>query len=285
MKIFMHFILRLISLLSPVNPYRARVLVYHSIGRVNASKVSDWVVSEGAFAEQLKYLVGNGYKIIGLRELGVLIKEGISPPAKTICITFDDGLHDNYEIAAPLLDQYDVRASFFVVAGTLHGADICHSGFSSAPGRFMTETELRVLRDASHELGSHSLTHKSFSLLQPEEIFHELYESKKLIAEKLGIGCEVFVCPFGITQNRAAHKATKDSLEKCGYEMAFLGRFGACRTNSQMLDLPRVTIYGGDNINEFRSKVDGKYDWMERPLMLFKVLRYQVKSVFFGEGA
>jgi hypothetical protein len=103
---------------------------------------------------------------------------------------------------------------------------------------------------------------------------------KMLIAEKLGIDCETFVCPFGITQNRVAHKATKENLLKCNYEMAFLGRFGACKRDSQVFDLPRITIYGGDNIDVFRSKVDGRYDWLEYPLMLFKVLRYHFMSVF-----
>lgn len=280
MKVFLNFILKLISQLSIVSPYRARVLVYHSIGRVHPAEVDDWLVSEVAFAEQIKYLVVNGYNIIGLRDLGVLIKAGMRPPSKTICITFDDGLQDNYEIAAPILDHYGVRASFFIVAGSLDGTGVCRSGFSSAPGKFMTETELRSLRDVSHELGSHSLTHESFSVLKSEEIFHELNQSKALIAKKLDIKCEFFVCPFGITQNRAAHKATKEILSKCGYKLAFLGRFGACRRDSQVLDLPRITIYGGDDIHVFRSKVDGKYDWMEHPLILFKIVRYEIMRFF-----
>lgn len=277
---FPHLILKLISQLSSVKPYRARVLVYHSVRRVPSSKVGDWLVSEEAFAEQIDYLVVNGYNIIGLRDLGILIKQGTRPPPKTICITFDDGLRDNYDVAAPILNQYGVCASFFIIAATLDGADVCRTGFSSVPGKFMTVNELRSLKDASHELGSHSLTHESFSLLRQDEIFNELNESKKLIAEKLEIDCDFFVCPFGITQNRSVQKTTKDILFKCGYEMAFLGRFGACRRGSQVLDLPRITIYGGDSINVFRSKVEGKYDWLELPLMIFKILRYQIMSMF-----
>jgi peptidoglycan/xylan/chitin deacetylase (PgdA/CDA1 family) len=42
-------------------------------------------------------------------------------PARAAAITFDDGYRDNLDIAVPLLEKYDLPATFFVVPGLLSG--------------------------------------------------------------------------------------------------------------------------------------------------------------------
>jgi peptidoglycan/xylan/chitin deacetylase (PgdA/CDA1 family) len=42
-------------------------------------------------------------------------------PKPTVCLTFDDGYADNFEIVAPLLETRGLRGTFFITAGAVQG--------------------------------------------------------------------------------------------------------------------------------------------------------------------
>lgn len=44
-----------------------------------------------------------------------------SLPPRALCITFDDGYADNFEVALPILQKFDLPATFFVATGFLDG--------------------------------------------------------------------------------------------------------------------------------------------------------------------
>lgn len=74
-------------------------------------------------------------------------------PARTVCITFDDGYANNAEVALPILLRHRVRATFYVAAGYLNG------------GRMWNDSVIEAVRRAPQELdlgdlgyGMHSLT-------------------------------------------------------------------------------------------------------------------------------
>ena len=45
------------------------------------------------------------------------IAAGRTPPAGTVCITFDDGYRDNLTVAAPILERYRLPATLFLATG------------------------------------------------------------------------------------------------------------------------------------------------------------------------
>jgi peptidoglycan/xylan/chitin deacetylase (PgdA/CDA1 family) len=91
----------------------AVVLMYH---RVCADGLPGGVsVSPEHFAEHLRVLRGN-FTILPLGELCRLRATG-TVPRRSLAITFDDGYLDNLTEAKPLLEQYDVPATVFVVSG------------------------------------------------------------------------------------------------------------------------------------------------------------------------
>lgn len=87
-------------------------------------------------------------------------------------------------IVPKLLDFFDqnkIRATFFVV------------------GRLIEEHEDIIRKIAEkHEIGSHSFTHANLSKLSREELEKEIKFTKSVL-EDMGIKCEGFRCPFGIT--------------------------------------------------------------------------------------
>ncbi len=91
--------------------HKAIVLMYH---RIADSQADVWniAISPENLEEQLKYLKKAG-RVIPLKEL---VKEVRNKKIKknSVVITFDDGYADNFYIAKPLLEKYNLPATFFI---------------------------------------------------------------------------------------------------------------------------------------------------------------------------
>ncbi|MCC9138945.1 polysaccharide deacetylase family protein [Pontibacter silvestris] len=110
MKKYLHYIRK--KYFAP----QAMVLMYHSIAEPE-SDVWDIAVSPANFEQQLQELKKAG-NVVPLKELtdGVYNK---SLKNNSIAITFDDGYVDNFSTAKPLLEKYNLPATFFIASGYL----------------------------------------------------------------------------------------------------------------------------------------------------------------------
>ena len=93
-----------------LSPY-SLVLMYH---RVIEIEIDPWqlAVSRFNFEEQLKVLKRTGLVAPLTKVLGHL--DSSRKPTPAIFITFDDGYADNYLHAKPLLEKYNLPATFFI---------------------------------------------------------------------------------------------------------------------------------------------------------------------------
>lgn len=83
----------------------AKILMYHGVG--------DSSFSEQAFEAQLRYLA----RYFNPISLGEILDRRDDP--KAVALTFDDGLRNNATIAAPLLLNHNIPATFFVCPGLI----------------------------------------------------------------------------------------------------------------------------------------------------------------------
>jgi len=74
------------------------------------------------FERQMGFLAAHR-RVVALSELVEDIARGITPPAGTVCITFDDGYRDNLTIAAPILAKYKLPATLFLATGLVERAE------------------------------------------------------------------------------------------------------------------------------------------------------------------
>jgi peptidoglycan/xylan/chitin deacetylase (PgdA/CDA1 family) len=72
------------------------------------------------FSEQVKYLKEN-YTVISLTDLYTALQNG-KVRDRSVVITFDDGYYDNFVYAKPVLERYNVPATFFISSGHI-GSD------------------------------------------------------------------------------------------------------------------------------------------------------------------
>jgi peptidoglycan/xylan/chitin deacetylase (PgdA/CDA1 family) len=97
------------------------------------------VTTARVFDEQIRML-SQTFNVLPLDQAVQHLKCGVLP-ARTVCITFDDGYRDNVDVALPILQRHSVSATFFVASGYLNGScmfndAVVESIRRAMPGRF-----------------------------------------------------------------------------------------------------------------------------------------------------
>ena len=88
--------------------------------RVNDVDVNEFTLTVEQFDAQMKYLVDEGYTVISPDELLDAWEGKGTLPKKPVIITFDDGHIDAYKNVYPILQKYNVKATFFIVTDNVN---------------------------------------------------------------------------------------------------------------------------------------------------------------------
>jgi peptidoglycan/xylan/chitin deacetylase (PgdA/CDA1 family)/cytoskeletal protein RodZ len=177
------------------------ILMYHYVADVPPPAgpyASALTVRTSDFEEQMRYLAENGYHTITLDDL-YLARQGLKAlPTKAVALTFDDGGLDNYRVAYPILTEYGLTATFFVVTGKVGAAG------------HMDWDDLREMAGQGMAVESHTVSHPTdLRTLDQSRLEKELTESRTAIAQNLGEVPAVLSYPSGRYDERvvAAAKA------------------------------------------------------------------------------
>lgn len=129
--------------------------------------------------------------------------------AKFVYLTFDDGPSKNADKILDVLDQYDVKGTFFVLGSAIEGYS-------------KSNEVLKRMADTGHYIGMHSMSHNYSYLYDKEKggenFVGELLEEQQLIKEVTG-GFMSQLCraPYGSggTFNAGHIEALKEAEIKC----------------------------------------------------------------------
>jgi peptidoglycan/xylan/chitin deacetylase (PgdA/CDA1 family) len=107
------------GLLRRVADWRSRgaaILMYHSV--VEDPRSQDVFLggishSREVFRGQME-LVARRYHPVSLNHVQRFVQGKGDLPARAVVVTFDDGYADNYEMAAPILEEFGIPATFYV---------------------------------------------------------------------------------------------------------------------------------------------------------------------------
>ena len=99
------------------NP-RLSILIYHRVFNSHDPFHPD-VPDTRMFSWQME-LLQRYFNVVTLTEAINQLKSDQLKP-RTVCVTFDDGYADNYLQALPVLNQWNIPATFFVASGFLNG--------------------------------------------------------------------------------------------------------------------------------------------------------------------
>lgn len=172
---------------------RALVVAFHN---VNDGPITPISIQIDAFKRAIDWLATH-FTVVTLDTL--LHRMETQQPIGGCCvITFDDGYRDNAEIAAPLLRERGLPATFFVASGlvgsrTQTAWDTDHGVRSE----WMTWEDVRQLQREGFTIGGHTIHHANLGELTPEETRKEVLGGLDLIEQHTGTRPDVFAYPYG----------------------------------------------------------------------------------------
>lgn len=108
----------LFALARGLTQHRARIIVYHRFTATNTDNLGACTVDQ--FRAHLE-IIRASYHPLSLRELGVALAKRRSLPPRSVIITVDDGYRDFYDYAFPLIQEYEIPTTIFVVTGFVDG--------------------------------------------------------------------------------------------------------------------------------------------------------------------
>ena len=197
------------------------ILAYHRV----SDDAEEYSVSQQQFAEQMKFLRDQGYTAISLSEMADAFSGKKALPTKPIVITFDDGYADNYLAGLPILEQYGMKATVFVIVGSVGQPE------------YLTWEQAAQLRLRGVEIGSHTMSHAALSDLDEQQRRHELVESKRILEGQLSTRVDFLAYPYG---NFDA--ALYPLLEQAGYRGACTGIAGLNFAADQPYAWKRINV-------------------------------------------
>jgi peptidoglycan/xylan/chitin deacetylase (PgdA/CDA1 family) len=225
----------------------ALVFAYHAVSPVWPSGLA---VSPERMRVQLERLVERGRP--GATFTEVLRREA---PARAIAVTFDDGYRSVLEHAFPLLSELGLPGTVFVPTDLVgsprpmswRGIDRWTGGPHEDELIPLDWDQLRRLRDAGWEIGSHTRTHPQLTRLGGEELMAELTGSREKVIREVG-SCTSLAYPYGDHDDRV-----RAAAREAGYEGAATMELGP----ADPFRYPRVGVYPMDVPWRFRTKSSG----------------------------
>lgn len=231
------------------NSITVPVLTYHVLNPVTPSSMT---ITPERFETQVKWLKDNGYTVIPLKLLvSYLQGKNVTLPAKPVVITADDGWKCDYTYLYPIARKYNIPVTLFIYPGTIS------EGKNSLSWGQVKE----LMNSGLFDIQGHTYTHPNFKQAKKhmsagayENLVHkELFDSKKVLENKLGIKVDFLAWPFGIYDSYLEQQAAR-----AGYTMAFTIDFRHAAKIYRPTAMPRYMIVDSQNMGVFSSIVKGK---------------------------
>ena len=211
------------------------ILMYHDVIQGDGSSCGDWTVTDQRFREDLQWLKDHGYTTM----LPSQVISGQPLPEKAVLITFDDGYASNYNLAYPILKEFQDKAVIsMIVARTAEGRP-----------DFLTWAMAKEMEDSGLvEIGSHTYdAHKEdprgikrgkgeSQEAYQARIFTDLEDSIRLIEENTGYKVNFFAYPHGQTEPWASDFVAQH------FSMTVTTHHGAADIGGGLYNLPRYNI-------------------------------------------
>ncbi|MDB5163479.1 MAG: polysaccharide deacetylase [Candidatus Saccharibacteria bacterium] len=102
-----------------------------------------------------------------------------------VTITFDDGWESVYTKALPVLQTNGFHTTHYIITDTFsnHG--------------YMSLAQLHSLQSAGHDIAAHTISHADLTMLDDQQLKHELYDSQQLLDKEFGVKITDFTSPYG----------------------------------------------------------------------------------------
>lgn len=224
------------------------VLCYHNIGNAeeiaNFPQEKEWTINVNNFEEQLKYLKKYNYKTLTLEEFYNWKQGNMKLPYKSVLITFDDGFLSNYHYAFPLLKEYNMNATVFLIGDYMNESS---EGWNGNLKTYISKEDLKKAKQeyTNIDFASHSYNLHEHGIIEAKT-YEEFLQDGKRFREEI-TSTDIYCYPFG-----AYNTNMIESLKENNYKMAFI--FGPTKKEYRKASIkddnyliPRLNVSFGMN--------------------------------------
>ncbi|MEO0563377.1 MAG: polysaccharide deacetylase family protein, partial [Chloroflexota bacterium] len=166
------------------------ILMYHYVGDTPADADIyrvDLTVSAERFRDHIEYLATGGYTTISFYDLDEALNSGTPLPEKPVILTFDDGHIDHYEAVFPVLQEFNMTGTFFLVTGRMDAADPA----------YVTWEHVTEMAEAGMSMEAHTKNHPDLRERPQDFLTYEILGSVESIEAYTGQRPRVFAYPGG----------------------------------------------------------------------------------------
>jgi peptidoglycan/xylan/chitin deacetylase (PgdA/CDA1 family) len=268
---------------SKVTDLYVPVLCYHRVlPGLAESDPPVYTLTPEQFAAQMAFLAAQGFRSLTFDDYAGYDEGRATPPARAVLVTFDDGYADNYHYAWKIASHYGIKLNLLLCTGLIEGTTPSTYGDLSREAKLHREKfpdlwrplswpEVKEMADNGVSIGFHSHSHRNYGRITANEIAEDLTLGLNLLDLKLGVRPKAFAFPGGSAGTY--NSAVVFLMRSCGLELIFTTRLGRTRLGSKSNLFSRLMIYQSDDLEVFRRKLFGAYDWLGRARSVDQSLR------------
>ncbi len=146
--------------------------------------------------------------------------------AAALSYTFDDGLRDQYTLAAPMLKEVGFKATFFVIPGKTAETteEAKQKAAETRAWGSISWPELKELAAVGHEIASHTWTHPNLAKLPAEQVDEQFSKAYDAIKTRIGKPPLTLAFPFNASTPEVQVAALKYHVAYRAYQASTGGR-------------------------------------------------------------
>lgn len=234
------------------------VLMYHHV----SPQPGLVTCSPEHFRGQMRWLAENGWKTLSTDEFASALATG-EIPKKSVLVTFDDGYLDNWVYAHPVLQEFGLRATLFLITGWIGDGplrphvgqcgvpDVLNHSQAMAAARegkfdeaFLRWSEVEAMRTAcTFDFHSHTHTHTRWdrtiadSVTRDVALAADLAASRGMLTARLGEASTHLCWPQGYYD--AAYQRI---AQAAGFVYLYTTEHDVLRRSTDPARIPRLVV-------------------------------------------
>lgn len=238
------FLLLFLSLNALAQSESGVILLYH---HVDDDTPPSTTISPNEFRGHLEYLRNNNFNVMPLDEMLDKLSSQQAIAEKAVAISFDDGYESIYQIAFPLLQEFNFPFTVFVSTGPI----------DRQQGNYMNWAEIAEMSSAGVTIANHMVEHPYMLERMENEtqqqwlnrLREEILEAQASIKQYTGQDHKLLAYPYG---------EYDPQIKQLVASLGFIGlaqNSGAVGFNTDFLAVPRYPLAGiYANLNTARTK-------------------------------
>jgi peptidoglycan/xylan/chitin deacetylase (PgdA/CDA1 family) len=202
----------------------------------------NYSISSEKLQKDFIYLKRNGYKVVSLQYLLENREK-----EKLVSFTVDGGYSSFYEIGLPLFREFNFPFTLFISSRAI----------KRKYPNFMSWKQIKRASQFG-EIAVHGYSTTYLTSLEPIYVMREVQKSIRTYTKNLSVFPKYFSYPYG-----AYNKTVQDIVSAFYFEGIFHQSRGAISEKSEIVSLPRIPLFGEEDISSLLKTEFLEVEWIE----------------------